>query len=226
MPILLNDETIDILQFPIECVVDGKETILNIPDYEAGRHLYSKKDFFTFWSNKGTGARGFVCQNIYARNLWNGVRFDKMYFEDCAIQNKLLVKAKHIYLSGYGAYKYVQRGGSILHSESIIEKSLGDFKATIPFIGNMVKYGVERELVVKCYIITLNRLIDKSYLFQDVDVFLSDYNYINSLGIKLSEVVFYCNGLLMSRIKIFLSRCIGLRNVVRLQGLKAKFKSR
>lgn len=90
----------------------------------------------------------------------------------------------------------------------------------------MVKYGVERELVVKCYIITLNRLIDKSYLFQDVDVFLSDYNYINSLGIKLSEVVFYCNGLLMSRIKIFLSRCIGLRNVVRLQGLKAKFKSR
>lgn len=113
IPILLNDETIDILQFPIRFVYEDKEVDFNIPNYEAGKHLYSKKEFFHFWSDNGIETRGYVWQNIYAHELWNGVRFDKIYYEDCAIQNKLLPKTKHVYLSGFGAYKYVQRGGDI-----------------------------------------------------------------------------------------------------------------
>lgn len=113
-------------------------------------------------------------------------------------------------------------GGAILHSESTVEKWLGRFKALIPFIENMVKYGVEHDVVVKMYVNTLNILIDKSYLFNNVNAFLPNYKYINSLGIKLSEVAFCRKERLVYRIKILLSRCIGLRNVVCLQGLKSR----
>lgn len=80
----------------------------------------------------------------------------------------------------------------------------------------MVKYGVEHDVVVKMYVNTLNILIDKSYLFNNVYAFLPNYKYINSLGIKLSEVVFCRKERLVYRIKIL------LRNVVCLQGLKSR----
>ena len=98
---------------PFDLFMKTRKWILISLIMKQEKHLYSKKEFFHFWSDNGIETKGYVWQNIYAHELWNGVRFDKIYYEDCAIQNKLLPKTKHVYLSGFGAYKYVQQGGDI-----------------------------------------------------------------------------------------------------------------
>ncbi|WP_297249466.1 hypothetical protein [uncultured Brachyspira sp.] len=222
--ILQKDKTIDILQFPMVFVEGERQTPAEFPEFVPGTHMCDKKDFFQFWGSGGTGVRGFVWQNIYRKELWDGLRFERMYFEDCEIQSRLLEKVHHVYVSGHGAYYYVQREGSILHSRGSAQKSQDDFRSTIPFIERMAAHGVERALVVKCYLLTANRLLDKSYLFTAAP-FKASYARLNRIGVSVGEILAY-KGLPKHKIKVLFCRLIGLDNFNRLQAAITKITGR
>ena len=214
MSVLLNDETIDILEYPI-CIVDGGSIRkMQIPRYHVGAHLYQKRDIFLFWSNEGIGVRGFVWQNIYKKKLWSSVRFKEgVIFEDCLIQSMILEKASHVYISGFGIYFYVQREGSTLHSKSDRNKGRDDFDATIPFLHKMVYYGVERRNIVKFYCVTLNRILDKSYLY-GINSFLPQIDEINKIQIHLGEII-AADIKVKQKIKLFIAKFLGVSRYLR-----------
>ena len=209
MDILQNDRTIDILEFPIYIERKGCVEKMLIPDYLEGKHLYSKRDFFSFWSNGGLGVRGFVVQNIYKKDLWNSVRFkEKVVFEDCLIQSTLLEKASHVYISGIGKYLYVQREGSTLHSGFSKKKCIDDFNATIPFLHQMVRYGVDQRIINRFYCVTLNRILDKSDLF-GIDSFLEPIGDINKVKVGIIGII-TAPIEIKQKIKLVASRLLGV----------------
>lgn len=216
MDILQNDRTIDILEFPIYIERKGCVEKMLIPDYLEGKHLYSKRDFFSFWSNGGLGVRGFVFQNIYKKDLWNSVRFkEKVVFEDCLIQSTLLEKASHVYLSGIGKYLYVQREGSTLHSESGGSKKwLDDFNATIPFLQKMVEYGVDQRMINQFYCVTLNRILDKSYLY-GIDSFLLQIKNIIKVKVGVFAIITTPSNI-KQKVKLVASRLLGVYRYLRI----------
>lgn len=216
MDILYKDRTIDILEFPIYIERNGEMEKLLIPEYQEGKHLYSKRDFFAFWSSGGLGVRGFVWQNIYKKELWSLIRFkDGVAFEDCLVQSALLEKASHVYISGIGKYVYVQREGSILHSGVGDSKMwLDDFNATIPFLHKMIKYGVEQRIINRFYCVTLNRILDKSYLF-GIDSFLEQIGDINKVKVGVLGIITASINT-KQKIKLVASRLLGVYRYLRI----------
>ena len=209
MKILLKDKTIDILEFPIYIEENQSIKLFPIPGYRSDRHLYEKKDIFLFWSNGGTGVRGFNVQNIYKTSLWDTVRYKEgAVFEDCLIQSEILDIVSHVFLSGFGKYFYVQREGSTLHSNFDKQKWIDDFNATIPFLHKMVFYGVDRKYVIKFYCVTLNRIIDKSYSY-GIDSFCEQIKEINKAHINIREMIL-ADIRFKQKIKLIMARVFGV----------------
>lgn len=214
MKILLRDKTIDILEFPIYIEEGQSIKLFPIPGYRSDKHLYEKKDIFLFWSNDGVGVRGFVWQNIYKRGIWDSVRFiENIAFEDCLAQSEILDKVSHVFLSDFGKYFYVQRSGSILHSNFDKQKWIDDFNATIPFLHKMVYYGVDRKYVIKFYCVTLNRIIDKSYSY-GIDSFREQIKEINRAHISISEMIF-ADIRLKQKIKLIMAKAFGINRYLK-----------
>lgn len=214
MSLLLQDKTIDLLEYPIYIVADKCIKKMLIPGYHAGTHLYRKRDIFLFWSNGGIGVRGFVWQNIYKKELWNSVRFKEgVIFEDCLVQSMILEKVSHVYISGIGSYFYVQREGSTLHAKLDWNKCRDDFDATIPFLHKMVYYGVERKYIVKFYCVTLNRILDKSYLY-GINLFLPQIDEINKIQIHLGEII-VANIKAKQKVKLVGAKLLGVSRYLR-----------
>lgn len=150
------------------------------------------------------------------KKLWSSVRFKEgVIFEDCLIQSMILEKASHVYISGFGIYFYVQREGSTLHSNSKSDRNKGrdDFDATIPFLHKMVYYGVERRYIVKFYCVTLNRILDKSYLY-GIDSFLPQIDEINKIQIHLGEII-AADIKVKQKIKLFIAKFLGVSRYLR-----------
>lgn len=214
MKILLNDKTIDILEFPIYIEEGQSIKLFPIPGYKSDRSLHEKKDIFLFWSNEGIGVRGFVWQNIYKRDIWNTVRFvENVDFEDCLIQSVILDKVSHVFLSGFGKYFYVQREGSILHSKWDKKKCIDDFNATIPFLHKMVYYGIDRKYIIKFYCVTLNRIIDKSYSY-GIDSFCEQIKEINKAHISIREMIL-ADIRLKQKMKLIMARVFGVNRYLK-----------
>lgn len=214
MKILLNDKTIDILEFPIYYEKGQSIQLFAIPGYRNDRHLYEKKDIFLFWSNGGTGVRGFNVQNIYKMSLWESVRYKEgAIFEDCLIQSVILDKVSHVFLSGFGKYFYVQRDGSTLCSKWDRKKCTDDFNATIPFLHKMVYYGVDRKYIIKFYCVTLNRIIDKSYSY-GIDSFCEQIKEINKAHISIREMIL-ADIRLKQKMKLIMARVFGVNRYLK-----------
>lgn len=216
--LLLNDKTIDILEFPIFTVEKGKAVEMLIPHYQAGLHIYTKKDIFSFWSNDGTGVRGFIWNNIYKKKLWDSVRFKEgVIFEDCLIQSVILDKVSHVYLSDEGKYFYVQRVGSTLHSDFSMQKCRDDFNATISFLHQIVKYDVNQRVINRFYCVTMNRILDKSYLF-GIDSFLEQIEDINKVKVGTFGII-TAPIKIKQKIKLIASRLLGVYRYLRVTSL-------
>lgn len=208
MEILSRDKSIDILEYPIYTVNKGNIEKLIIPRYNEEEHLYNKQDIFLFWSNNGIGVRGFVWQNIYQKKIWENTRFKEgVIFEDCLIQSTLLEKASHVYISGIGKYFYEQRENSTIHSKLTISHCKDDFNGTIPFLFKMIQHNVKRKYIVHFYCVTLNRIIDKSYLFES-NSFTSQIEEIQKASVSWIEI-FLSNINLRQKIKILLFKLLG-----------------
>lgn len=221
IPILLKDKSIDILEFPITIIKNHREFPFQIHGFKVRHHLHTRKEIFEFWSDAGAGVRGFVWQNIYAARIFDNIRFAKMYYEDCEIQSRLLDKVNHVYLSGLGNYYYVQRDGSTLHSPTNICKILDDFKATIPYIKQLITYNAERNLIVKCWITTTDRLINK-YVYYGSEKLKMHYNTLNNLGINYYEILKNDSISSKIKIKIIICKIIGLDLFCRMRNLVYK----
>lgn len=189
IPLLLKDATIDILVFPMYFDEGGKLIKYEIPNLVPEAHLYNKQDFYALMSHGGDGVIGFIPQNIYNKKLFQNVRFKEgMLFEDCYIQCFLLEEIKHMFISDKGQYFYVQREGSILHSEWTIQKSVGDYEATITYLEKMVKYNVKKELIVKCYCALMGRMIDNSYIWGH-HLFLCYFGRLEKVPISFFDLI-------------------------------------
>ena len=88
----------------------------------------------------------------------------------------------------------------------------------------MAAHGVECALVVKCYLLTANRLLDKSYLFTAAP-FKASYARLNRIGVSVGEILAY-KGLPKHKIKVLFCRLIGLDNFNRLQAAITKITGR
>lgn len=208
MEILSRDKSIDILEYPIYTVNNGNIEKLIIPRYNEEEHLYNKQDIFLFWSNNGIGVRGFVWQNIYKKNIWENTRFKEgVIFEDCLIQSTLLEKASHVYISGIGKYFYEQRENSTIHSKLTINHCKDDFNGTIPFLFKMIQHNVKRKYIIQFYCVTLNRIIDKTYLFKS-NSFTSQIEEIQKVSVSWIEI-FLSNINFRQKIKILLFKLLG-----------------
>lgn len=209
--ILLENKSIDILQYPIYIVNSNSTEKMKIPGYKNETFLLTKKDFFSFWSDGGIGVRGFVWQNIYKSDIFKDIRFKEgVIFEDCYIQSDILEKADIVYISGYGKYYYVQRENSTLHSKDSLKRCVGDFEATIRYLEKMQTYNVDTSLMYKCYCITKNRMIDKTYKY-GYESFYKYFDRIDSLNIGLCGII-KSNIEVKMKIKILLSQILGNKN--------------
>ncbi len=206
IPILLSDLSIDFLRFPLVFVYpDGKKIV----DKVLEEHIYGIKKAFEFWSDNGSGARGYVCENIYKHKIFDRLRFPEgMIFEDCYIQGFILEQVDHIYISNIGAYLYLQRENSTTNSAlATLKRCYDDLNATITYMEKMKRYNVDMNIFMKCMNRTMSRAIRFNYTFADGQ-FESYYQRMRKISVPCWK--YLASGLAMKqKMKMIFIQIIG-----------------
>lgn len=83
-----------------------------------------------------------LCMGIYRKEVWVGLRFTEgILFEDSFIVPDLVDRVSGIAISRSGTYYYLQRQGSIMHSEWSIKKTEDYLRATIKTLKCLSSYA-------------------------------------------------------------------------------------
>lgn len=113
IPILENDPTIDILEYPVR-----------VHHLSSSNYIYApgnnKIETFNEWVIRKGYRHSYAWNKIYKKTLWNGTLFPKgKYLEDIFTIPYIIEKAKKIYVSNKGMYYYCLRQKSICGSATI-----------------------------------------------------------------------------------------------------------
>lgn len=157
LPILLEDESIDILEYPIYIHYQSPSKFIH---KVVSSHIIGKREIVIHWiENKGY-LHAYACNKIYRKELFNNIRFPKnVTFEDTHTTPLILSQIQHIYYSASGLYYYYSRGASITRSATY--KNFCDLlRADLQILKLIDKYPeLEKEKKI-IYLHTVNVLID------------------------------------------------------------------
>lgn len=206
--ILLNDKSIDFVKFPLYYMVGDK--IIKDIQYNSS-HINNVKEALLFWTSKGSGVRGYVWENIYKASIFRELRFrEGMIYEDCYIQGFILEQIKHIYLSNYGKYYYIQHPDSLIRSKETLKKSYDDLEATITYMDKMKDFDlINHQYFIHCVTNTTNRAIRMTVDFPEGD-FFPFFNRMKSYSFSLVSLI-KAQLPIKYLLKMILIRLLGIR---------------
>jgi glycosyltransferase involved in cell wall biosynthesis len=214
MEILLNDKSIDILEYQYYQGYNDKWKLIADPV----SHIYGKKDIFLYWalhSQKGPN----VWNKIYKNVIFIKVRFPygKVY-EDLYILPDISEKSSHLFISDKGAYFYLIREDSLSNGsnpfkrEQPFNKQLDHYDAWIK-VNNKIKfykaYNKDRIFnynhYVSAFICTKRDYPNKDLRIYEKEIERFNFSLLNILNSQLDY---------KSKLKLILIKIIGIRRLI------------
>lgn len=222
MEILLNDKSIDILEYPyVKVRKNGTETITDPID-----NIYGSFQIFIYWaliSNKGPN----VWSKIFKKYIFQNIRFPygKIY-EDLFILPEISNITSHVYSSNKGEYSYLIREESISNGDyplkrgQPLKKQLDHYDAWLK-VNEIIN---KREIYCFKLINNYYRIIS-AFIFTEIDY--PNYDY-TTYEYRLMHFNFKFRQILNSqlnlkqKIKLLLIKIIGLKAVIIIIKIKTK----
>ncbi len=114
LKVLMDDPTIDLLEYPVHIYKGAKDTRI----WKEDRYSLKNNIAEEWFRDKGYD-HSFAWNKIFKRNIWDGLRFPEgKIFEDIYIIAPIIHKVKHYVVSDLGMYYYNAREGSISRSRT------------------------------------------------------------------------------------------------------------
>ncbi|WP_321437514.1 glycosyltransferase [uncultured Bacteroides sp.] len=211
--ILLNDNSIDVLEYPYQKVYNHEQELMTDPTC----HIYRKKEIFLYWtlhSNK----MHVVWNKIYKRNIFNNIRFPygKIH-EDSYLLPDISENVSHLYVSEKGMYFYLIRESSISFGDTFSRKR--PFKDQLDHYDSWLKVN-EKIKYYNAYnnklILGYNRYIS-TFINTEIDHPENDFYEYESRFEKLN---FNIKQIMQSqlanteKLKLILIKTIGLKKII------------
>ncbi len=157
VPILLEDDSIDMLEFPVYIHYQSSSQHMRRFD---NVHIYSTREIFIHWIKNRGYLHAYSWNKIYKKELFNNIRFpENVTFEDTHTTPLILDQIQHIYYSASGFYYYYSRGSSITRSATY-NNFCDLLQADLQILKLTNKYPeLEKEKKI-IYLHTVNVLID------------------------------------------------------------------
>jgi len=210
--ILLNDNSIDVLEFPYKQGYNAEWKLFTDPV----NHIYGEKEIFLYWalySNKAS----IVCNKIYKKHIFEIIRFPYgKVFEDSYILPEISENATHLYISDKGIYFYLTRKDSITDGGFIrdqpINNQLDQYDSWLKINEKVRQYNVNNKNKIFNYFRYVSTFINTEIDHSDKD--LSEYEK------KFEALNFNVTQILISqlnykqKLKLLLIKIIGLKRLV------------
>lgn len=137
MEVLLNDNSIDVLEYPYYKIFLGEKTKLYD---DPSQHLYGNQEIFYYWvvkSNKRTN----VWDKIFKREIFSTLRFPKgAVYEDLYLLPDIVENVYHLYVSNKGSYLYYIRHDSISTKKQTLQNSLNHCDSRLKALKKIKEY--------------------------------------------------------------------------------------
>lgn len=149
----------------------------------AGQYLKVKKEklitgtanLFSEWIEKGI-VSWIVCNKIFRREVFENLRFQKMYYEDNFITVEILSKISTLFIMEEGIYYYYSRQDSTTTSPHSLQKELDTQKVNFKIYEQVEVLGLSgamtlmQEKILNVGISLLKNFSQKSLLFPASDI--------------------------------------------------------
>lgn len=111
---------LDAVQFPVFMEYGTSGQTLNV---KKEKLITGTANLFSEWIEKGN-VSWIVCNKIFRREVFDNLRFQKMYYEDNFITVEILSKISALYIMDQGIYYYYSRQNSTTTSPHSLQKEL------------------------------------------------------------------------------------------------------
>lgn len=208
MTILLNDTTIDVLQFPTVFFYNTDKAYKQISNSQ----IIESIDILRNWY-RNRPINYSACNKIYKRGVFSNIKYPEgKVFEDFYIVPDIITKIKRFYISEFGEYRYFERKNSILTSGLSLDKmeDLLEAKKKMYDLLYNNRHHLKKETIIS-YISMLKTFID----IADNGSF--KYNKNNSLSDKIPYDILIKSGLpIKNKLFVFFVKILGVNLFVNL----------
>lgn len=133
----------DVVQFPVFMDYGTPAQYLNLKKEQL---VTGRPNLFREWIEKGN-VSWIVCNKIFRREIFNELRFRKMYFEDNIMVAEVLDKIDSLYIMEDGIYYYFMRENSTTTSPHSLQKELDTYEVCGRIYKSLKKYNLQSALV-------------------------------------------------------------------------------
>lgn len=214
MNYLINDEEIDIVQFPLSFVhldSTGAECERNIISSSSIKTISDKNEFVEqlgHWIcfNKSY-LQTSVCNKIFRVSCLKNVNFTNIFIEDAYFLLDLSITSPQVLIHDRGMYEYIQRENSILNSKRTLNKILDLIKLFSKLYESLRLNSNDYRLHRHC-ILVIDSLLQELYVNYGKHEFAQAIENLPSVPLKLSKR----SGSFVQRLKLFLVSLFGFKN--------------
>lgn len=170
-----QDSKIEVVQFPVFMAYGTPGQYLKV---KKEKLITGTANLFSEWIEKGN-VSWIVCNKIFRREVFDNLRFQKMYYEDNFITVEILSKISTLFIMEEGVYYYYRRDDSTTTSPHSLQKELDTQKVNLRIYGQVKLLGLSgtmtlmQEKILNVGISLLKNFSQKSLLFPASDINMS-----------------------------------------------------